>query len=338
MPTSARRGISSKVHAGKTAELARLLGDRLRAADAQMPTDRATGKPIEWPDQVPGRSVAVRVACLGDSITFGAGADPREQAAYPVQLSALLGNGHEVRNFGVGGTTLLTEGDKPYRRQPQFQAAMDFDPDIVLVLLGANDTCGAPRNNWDRSASFESDARTLIQSLRRPGRRVIVALPSPFLPETPGLKPERTADLEERRPRLEQIRGWWREAARAEAAEVVDLHGTLAPEAQFTGDGVHPTRLGYERMARRFHEAILGRPASEGALNQAAKAVPERRDSRCRKPAVVERPPKASGRAQRPETGSKLRWTLGTGHGVAAAGWAFEPVPEPLPFRESTAG
>jgi arylsulfatase A-like enzyme/lysophospholipase L1-like esterase len=256
----------SKEHAGKAAELARLLGDRLRAVDAQMPTDRATGKPIEWPDQVAGRSAVVRVACLGDSITFGAGADPREQAAYPVQLSALLGNGHDVRNFGVGGTTLLAEGDKPYRRQPQFQAAMDFDPDIVLVLLGANDTCGAPRNNWDRSASFEADARNLLQSLRRPGRRVIVALPSPFLPETPGLKPERTADLEERRPRLEQIRGWWREAARAEAAEVVDLHGTLAPEARFTGDGVHPTRLGYERMARRLHEAILGRPALEGAL------------------------------------------------------------------------
>ena len=36
----------------------------------------------------------------------------------------------------------LFHSDKPYRKQPQFQKAMDFDPDIVLLLLGANDTCG----------------------------------------------------------------------------------------------------------------------------------------------------------------------------------------------------
>lgn len=248
----------SKEQAAKANELARLLGDRLRALDAQMPTDRTTGKPIAWPDQVPGKSAAVRVACLGDSITFGAGADPREEAAYPAQLSALLGNGYDVRNFGVGGTTLLVEGDKPYRKQPQFRAAIDFDPDIILLLLGANDTCGAPRNNWNRSASFASDARGLLQSLHRRGRRVIVALPSPFYPETPGLGPERKADLEARRPRLEQIRDWWKEAARAADAEVVDLRGTLAPEGRLTTDGVHPTRAGYERMAGRFRDAILG--------------------------------------------------------------------------------
>ena len=202
------------------------------------------------------------------------GQELAERYSYPVQLAALLGSGYEVRHFGVGGTTLLAEGDKPYRRQPQWQAALDFDPDVVLLLLGANDTCGAPRNNWDRSAAFVSDARSLLQSLRRPGRRVIVALPSPLYPATPGLKPERKEDLEARSPRLELIRGWWREAARAETAEVVDLAGTLAPDSRLTGDGVHPTNAGYGQIAARFRDAILGQPAAGHSRNAAATRVP----------------------------------------------------------------
>ncbi len=244
-------------------ELAKRLTERLVAEGAQMPIDKATGKTIEFPAQAVGAQRVVRVACMGDSITFGAGVMAREQNSYPAQLADLLGEGYDVRNFGVGSATLLAEGDKPYGKQPQFRAAMAFDPDIVLLLLGANDTCGAPRNNWAHCASFVSDARGLLESLRRPGRRVLVALPSPMLPDTPGLKPARKADLEIRRPRLEQIRMWWREAALAEVAEVVDLAGTLAPDLQLVSDGVHPTSAGYGRIAARFRDAILGRPSSD---------------------------------------------------------------------------
>lgn len=247
----------AKDHPAKVAELATLLTGRLRATDALMPLDRVTGRPVEFPDQAALKPPPVRVACLGDSITFGSGASPRDQFSYPAQLAARLGGSYEVRNYGVGSATLLFNGDKPYRKQPQFQAAVDFDPDIVLLWLGANDTCGAPRNNWEHSASFLSDARNLLQSFRRPNRRVIVALPAPFLPDTPGLKPERKADLEARSPRLEQLRIWWREAAQAEGMEILDLANTLTPDKELVSDGVHPTNAGYERLARRFHDAIL---------------------------------------------------------------------------------
>ena len=76
------------------------------------------------------------------------------------------------------------------------------------------------------------------------------------MPATPGLKAERRADLEARAPRLEQIRGWWREAARAEEAEVLDLSDTLNPDPRLVVDGVHPTGAGYERIVRRYYERI----------------------------------------------------------------------------------
>ena len=48
-----------------------------------------------------------RVACVGDSITFGAGVKNRGKNCYPAVLGNLLGEGYEVRNFGVNGATLL---------------------------------------------------------------------------------------------------------------------------------------------------------------------------------------------------------------------------------------
>ena len=57
---------------------------------------------------------AKKVACLGDSITFGAGVKNRGENNYPLQLEKMLGNNYQVKNFGVNGATILKKGDKPY--------------------------------------------------------------------------------------------------------------------------------------------------------------------------------------------------------------------------------
>ena len=59
----------------------------------------------------------IRVACVGDSITFGSGIQDRNTNSYPAQLGRLLGEKWETRNFGVSGATLLKNGDKPYWKQ-----------------------------------------------------------------------------------------------------------------------------------------------------------------------------------------------------------------------------
>src|SRR5579885_3646478 len=63
----------------------------------------------------------IRVACVGDSITYGAGIKDREHNSYPAQLQKLLGDGYEVRNFGVNGRTLLSKGDLPYVKERTYQ-------------------------------------------------------------------------------------------------------------------------------------------------------------------------------------------------------------------------
>jgi len=60
---------------------------------------------------------AEKIACVGDSITYGAGIPNRMTGSYPAQLHQMLqpyDDQWEVRNFGVSGATLLRRGDLPY--------------------------------------------------------------------------------------------------------------------------------------------------------------------------------------------------------------------------------
>jgi lysophospholipase L1-like esterase len=262
-------GETHNLAAGETArlaELARLLTERLREMNAQMPLDTATNR--EVPAAVDlvtaaipaSAAVPLRVACLGDSITQGR----KEEGSFPAKLGELLGSGYEVRNFGVGGTTLLAGGDTPYQKTRASRAAVGFDPQIAIVMLGTNDTCGPPRGNWEKSAAFSADAAAMLRSLSKPGRRVIVALPTPMLPDRPGLKPERVADLRERAPRLAAIRDWWRQEAAKLGIEIVDLSDVFDAAPAWTSDGVHPTPEGHGRIAERIAGKILAASGNGG--------------------------------------------------------------------------
>ena len=52
----------------------------------------------------------IKVACVGNSITYGTGLADRDTEAYPVRLQEMLGDGYIVGNFGKPGATLLNKG------------------------------------------------------------------------------------------------------------------------------------------------------------------------------------------------------------------------------------
>ena len=119
----------------------------------------------------------IKVACVGDSITYGAGLDDPAGQSYPAVVASLLGDGYEVRNFGHSARTASDGGDRPYRVSPRFAEAMDFRPDIVTVMLGTNDS---KPQNWDGErfrASLESMVKQLKALPSHP--RVIMFSPPP---------------------------------------------------------------------------------------------------------------------------------------------------------------
>ena len=119
----------------------------------------------------------IKVACVGNSVTFGYGlANPAEDA-YPAQLQKLLGEGYEVGNFGKSGATLLSKGHRPYILQKEFEDAKAFAADLVVIHLGLNDT--DPRNWPNYKDEFVNDYLQLIHAFRKVKHREIHgALPS----------------------------------------------------------------------------------------------------------------------------------------------------------------
>lgn len=203
----------------------------------------------------------IKIACVGDSITFGAAVAARERLAYPQQLGYLLGSDYEVGNFGRSGATMLRNGDLPYHRQPQYTASLAFQPDIVLIKLGTNDS--KPKN-WVKKDQFVADAKTLAQSyLELPSQpRVIFCKPVVVAEDKWGITEAVTRG--EVAPAVEQ-------AARELGLEVVDLHPVLSDHLDWVPDGVHPNAFGAEAMARYLH-GYLTRQDSE--FNPAAHPAP----------------------------------------------------------------
>lgn len=127
-----------------------------------------------------GFSKLLRVACVGDSITYGIGGT---SGGYPKRLQALLGPDYHIMNFGRGGMTMLKRSAMSYWSTNEFHAAMTSNPDIVIIMLGTNDAMVAPFRPWVSFArDFESDYVDMIQAFRNLSSRpkVILAVPPPM--------------------------------------------------------------------------------------------------------------------------------------------------------------
>ncbi len=221
----------------------------------------------------------VRVACLGDSITFGARIADRDHSSYPGWLHDFLAPSYQVRNFGVGGATLLYEADRPYAKTKAFREALDWQPDIAFIILGTNDTCeNDRRHNWRHADSLVVDAKRIVASLHaaHADMRIVLCSPTPMFANKRGLKPERKADLETRGKRLAACAQAMQKVARTTTnVEYLELRNTLT--AGHVSDGVHPTAFGAERIARRIAEAINSPlVASDLQRNKLSKQLKER--------------------------------------------------------------
>ena len=102
----------------------------------------------------------IKVACIGDSITSGFTLLNPRRDSYPSLLQKMLGDGYEVRNFGVLDAAARFDADTPYVRKKAYTKSLDWNPDIVLIMLGSNDT---KRRNWDPEI-FRRDYRKIVTS------------------------------------------------------------------------------------------------------------------------------------------------------------------------------
>lgn len=189
-----------------------------------------------------------RVACIGNSITDGHGIFFSDDNGYPAKLGKILGEDYLVKNFGVSGHTMLQKGDCPYMANQAYAACKDFNPDIVVIKLGTNDS---KPYNWAHKDEFAGDMQKMIDELNAlPARpRIYLAYPAQAL--KPSFDISDSVIVNDIKPIIDKM-------AKKNKLEIIDLYSVFVNRPDLMqADGIHPNEAGAAAMAETVGRAIL---------------------------------------------------------------------------------
>jgi lysophospholipase L1-like esterase len=188
----------------------------------------------------------IKVACVGDSITAGVGTkDPKNR--YPAQLATLLGEAYEVKNYGNSGSTMLDDGDRPYKKQQSFTDAVNFAAEIVIIKLGTNDS---KPQNWPKKANFAPSIKSLVEAFQKanPKAKIYLCTPVPVIAQGNfGINNPIVHD---------EIIPLIKQTAAELKLPVIDLYTALDGHPEFFPDRVHPNDDGAILIAKTVFEAV----------------------------------------------------------------------------------
>ena len=204
----------------------------------------------------------IRIACVGDSITWGYTITHHRLAlAWPGVLQKLVGKKYKSGNFGHSGATLLKKGNLPYWKTPEFRAATKFDPNIVIIMLGTNDT--KPKNWKKYGAQFTANAEALIRHFRhlQAHPKVYICTPPPVV-RVKKLGISNPWGINEKTLVAGVIPAIKR-AAMATHTMVIHVHRLMLKRITrplyryFAHDGVHPNPSGQAVMGKTIYQAVF---------------------------------------------------------------------------------
>ncbi|MFH7244469.1 MAG: SGNH/GDSL hydrolase family protein [Spirulina sp.] len=197
-------------------------------------------------------STPLRIMPLGDSITYGTGAE----GGYRSRLWAeFLAENRAVdfvgsQSYGSVGTDLDHEGHPGKTIQFLRENIVNWlgasDPDVILLMIGTNDILYPEAHDFAQ-APYRIGALIDQITLNAPNAKLLVASVSPL---GDPLRNEQAmgfnAEIEAAANRY---------ANRGRSVYFVDMSEALTPTDLV--DGIHPNADGYDRVAQTWHSAIL---------------------------------------------------------------------------------
>ncbi len=188
----------------------------------------------------------LKIVCLGDSITYGRKLAKPSMQSYPAQLARLSRGQWNVLNSGVNGATVLNKGDIPITTQKAYERAIKFKPDVVVLMLGTNDT---KNKNWKYIDEFISDYGMIVKSFRG-----LSSHPHVIACSIPPIAKDRSNGLSIKR--IEEINILLRKAIAASKVDFLEIYTPMLRKKSFFADGVHPSVRGAQEIADLVLEKI----------------------------------------------------------------------------------
>lgn len=199
----------------------------------------------------------LKVACVGDSVTYGHGIANWSKNNYPAQLGELLGEGYCVANFGVSGTTVQESGDKPYTSYDVYKDALSFDADILVFMIGSNDS---KPENWKGIDVFKEEYIKLLNSFLKNNSDCKVYLCSiAYAYDDDEADSITNFDIQPKY--VTEIAGFITAYAEEMNYGYIDVYSLTANNrAYISSDNVHPTKEGAYEIASLVKDKISVMP------------------------------------------------------------------------------
>lgn len=226
-------------------------------------TDPVTEPVLDALDSLkPSDGDILRIACIGDSITQGTGVDDKEHDSYPAQLQVLLGDNYVVGNFGKGASYVLKPDskfntsykDKPqlsYKNTAQYPDSLDFEPDVVVIMLGTNDMRHMVSDA--AKAEFKETLGELVESYKELSSVQKVYLCSNIHALSSSMAEQLSSG---------EMGRLVKETAEAVGCGFIDVCGVtfdyMSVYMNSTKDKLHPGKEGYAEIAKAVEAGIRG--------------------------------------------------------------------------------
>jgi len=190
-----------------------------------------------------------KVVCVGDSITYSQGVlTTRDTNSYPAILAKLLGDEYQTYNFGLCNRTLLSSGNMPYINEDFAAESLAVDADIVIIMLGTNDS---KPMNWN-AMQYETEYAEFVQTYQNmtSAPEVYIMLPPRvFLEDDDSGNCNNTTLTEEVIPAIERV-------AEQTGAKLIDLYSVTEAHPEWFTDGLHPNAAGNQAIAQAICDTL----------------------------------------------------------------------------------
>lgn len=190
-----------------------------------------------------------KIACVGNSITDGHGIEMCDSRGYPALLEGMMGEGYTVKNFGVSSRTLMNRADIPYMNELAWKDCLAWNPDIVVIKLGTNDS--KEQNRGFIATDFAKDLQQMIDSLRalKSNPRIYICSPIKAFKDTWTISDQ--VIVNEEIPIIMDI-------VKKNKCSYIDLHTLFGDDASLMlSDGIHPNDKGVAKMAEIVSNALF---------------------------------------------------------------------------------
>ncbi|KXT78668.1 putative xylanase [Streptococcus sp. DD13] len=170
----------------------------------------------------------------------------RSKESYPAYLLAELGSFFRIANYGLAGRSLQSSSDFPYFQEKNAQASLSSQANLVLLMLGTNDT----RPQYWEKERFEMEYRSRLASYASmTSHPEIFLLIPPFIPTSRyGLDNHVLAH---------SIRPFLKQLGQELSLPVVDLYELTENKGELYSDGVHLNAKGNQVVGHALAQAIL---------------------------------------------------------------------------------